>query len=103
MVRLLLLDNDTRPQPKTDRYCVKCQQDLKPTSPARMIHLIYDGAPMIVHPEDEAAYELPEGAEDYGWQLLGMDCVRSVGIDWTHETPATPTSKSATASDAEDE
>ncbi len=32
-IRAIFLDFDARPEPKTNRFCAKCQRDIKPGSP----------------------------------------------------------------------
>lgn len=44
--------NCNAPQPKTERFCVRCQKDIRPQSPARVVHLV-NGGPFALHPEDE--------------------------------------------------
>lgn len=78
--RTVFLDNDTRRQPKTKRFCVRCQKDLKPGSNVRSVHLV-DNGPFALHPEDEGK----PVAKDGGWWLLGPECVSKIGIEWTHE------------------
>lgn len=68
------------PQPKTDRFCARCQKDIRPATPARAIHLIAGGS-TILHPEDESLYT-PDGG-DLGAHLLGMDCARRIGMEWS--------------------
>lgn len=82
------LDYDARRQSKTDRACVRCQRDIKPSSPARGVHLV-DGGNFILHPDDEEKYQQanPRGhGGDLGAWLLGMDCARQIGLEWS--TPA---------------
>ncbi len=73
-MRTVFLDYDARPQPKTKRWCSKCQRDIKPTSAARVIRLRVDDM-HILHPDD---------AGDQGeMALLGMDCAQLVGLEWS--------------------
>ena len=76
------LDYDARRQPKTDRSCVRCQRDIKPGSPTRMVHVV-DGGNWILHPNDEGIYV--SNAGDLGMFEVGMDCARIIGLEWTHE------------------
>lgn len=80
MYRTKFLDYDARREPKTDRYCVRCQKDLKKGAEFRQIHLV-DGGAMILHPEDEAIYMSDAG--DLGTHLLGMECARIIGMEWS--------------------
>lgn len=73
-MRAIFLDYDSRPKTKTERYCAKCQRDIKPGSLARTIRLrIADMH--VLHPDD--AGELGEPA------LLGMDCAKNIGLEWS--------------------
>jgi hypothetical protein len=80
-MRTKFIDFDARHEPKTVRFCIRCQRDIKPGQPARMVHVL-DG-PHAIHPEDEPAQIQP--AEDTGWWLLGMECARILGMEWTHD------------------
>jgi hypothetical protein len=82
LYRTTELDYDSRRKPKTNRSCVRCQRDIKPFSPARSVHVI-DGGISILHPEDEDKY-VPDG-DDCGAFLVGMDCARLIGMEWTTE------------------
>lgn len=73
------IDGDYRHEPKTDRFCVRCQKDIKPNAPTRTVHLL-DGH-MILHPQDEHLYE--SDARDTGHFIVGMDCARTIGLEWT--------------------
>jgi hypothetical protein len=79
--RLQFIDYDARPQPKTNRFCCKCQKDLKPGQPHRYAHV--DDQMCAVHPDD--ILERGADASDYGWLLLGMDCAKKVGLEWCVE------------------
>lgn len=79
-IRKTELDYDSRNKPKTNRHCVKCQRDIKPSSQARMIRVI-DGGCNILHPVDEHKYVPDSG--DMGWHLIGMDCARKIGLEWS--------------------
>ena len=79
-------DPDFRRDPKTNAYCVRCQKDLKPGTPRRYVHLIgAGGGGWFLHPDDESKYVPDDG--DGGFIAIGMDCVKRVGIEWTHEQP----------------
>lgn len=75
--RTLELDYDARREPETDRFCIKCQKDLKPGQPARTVYLESGGGPsVLVHPEDIALVPVDS------W-LLGMDCAKQIGLEWS--------------------
>lgn len=75
--------NCNAPQPKTDRFCVRCQKDIKPNSPARMVHLV-NGGPFALHPDDERKFAaIGNSAGDLGSWLVGMDCAKQIGMEWT--------------------
>lgn len=78
--RIKEIDYDARREPKTNRFCVRCQKDIKPTSPARTVHLV-DGGVFALHPDDESKYISDNG--DQGAWLVGMDCARIIGMEWT--------------------
>lgn len=80
MVRTKFIDPDYRKTPKTDRYCVRCQRDIKPETQARMVHVVESGI-SVLHPEDEKLYTPDAG--DRGLQLIGMDCAAAIGMEWT--------------------
>lgn len=81
-LRTKFLDYDARKLPKTDRFCIMCQRDLKPNQPCRSVHLI-NGTMLVLHPGDEAKYTPNSG--DMGSHLIGMDCARKLGMEWTRE------------------
>lgn len=72
--RTTFLDFDARRDPRTDRFCIRCQRDLRPGMRARVVWMV-PGEPMLVHPEDR------DGSEE-SW-LLGPECLRRVGAEWT--------------------
>lgn len=78
--RTKFIDPDNRRAAKTDRFCVRCNKDIKPSSPARSVHLVNGGLD-ILHPEDEAIYTSDAG--DCGAFLVGMDCANRIGLEWT--------------------
>src|SRR3990167_9410732 len=85
------LDGDFRRDPKTDRFCVRCQKDMKLGQSARVVHLV-GGGHLVLHPSDEDAYTAAMKAEpngelarsDLGCFPIGMDCARKLGMEWTH-------------------
>lgn len=86
-IRTAYLDHDTRREPKTDHFCAKCQRDLKPGQPFRVIHIIHGGG-CVLHPDDESVYVADAG--DMGCFPVGMDCARKIGIEFTSEGWVTP-------------
>jgi hypothetical protein len=81
--RVAYLDSDTRRSPKTDRYCVRCQKDIKPGAATRMVHVV-DGGVNILHPEDENIYlKVGNQRGDCGMHLVGLDCARQLGMEFT--------------------
>lgn len=78
--RTKFLDYDARRKPKTDHSCVKCQRDLKPGQPFRIVH-VFEGA-FVVHPDGPQ----PDDVSAYP---VGMDCAKAIGMEWTREPDAT--------------
>lgn len=62
------------------RQCARCLRVLRDNQKARVIHIV-DGGSSILHPDDEALYK-SDGA-DLGAHLLGMDCARKIGLEWS--------------------
>lgn len=90
--RIAFIDFDARRTPKTDRWCIMCQRDLKPSAKARRVRVIdIGGGPYSIHPEDEATFDAlggrlpdhPDEQRDLGQQLIGLDCARKHGLEWT--------------------
>jgi hypothetical protein len=79
--RLKGIDNDCRREPKTNRFCIRCQRDLPAGAQERMIHLVESC--MAVHPEDEGMLAT-FAHEDHGWWLVGVDCAKIIGLEYTH-------------------
>lgn len=78
------MDPDYRRDPKGSNWCCRCQKDLKPDQPRRVVHLVCEG-PYALHPDDEAAYAAApdkQGA-DYGWALIGADCAKRIGLEFS--------------------
>jgi hypothetical protein len=87
VLRTLLMaacDPDYRREPKTKHFCARCQRDLKPGTERRYLHLIQAGDE-ILHPEDEPLYVSDD--RDVGFVEVGMDCVKHIGLEWTHVSP----------------
>ncbi|RJO72839.1 MAG: hypothetical protein C4523_02390 [Myxococcales bacterium] len=81
-MRTKFLDFNARHQPKTNIFCCRCQRDIRPGTPYRMVHLIGGGA-YVLHPADEANYKPDAG--DCGAHPIGPDCARKLGLGWTHQ------------------
>jgi hypothetical protein len=75
------LDPDCRPEPKTSRFCIRCQKDIRPDRPARRVWLDDRRWATVVHPEDR--HLVPP--ENLGEWLLGMDCAKKIGMEWSVE------------------
>lgn len=73
-MRTKFLDYDSRPEPKTSRWCCRCQRDIKQGSLARVVCLRVNDM-HVIHPED--ANE--EGDE----HLIGLDCAKVMGLEWS--------------------
>jgi hypothetical protein len=71
-MRSIFLDFDSRPEPKTDRWCVKCQRDIKPGRPARIVRVL---EAQVLHPDDAGG-----AGEEY---LIGLDCATQLGLEWS--------------------
>lgn len=81
--RTKFIDYDARRNPKTTRYCVCCQKDIKPGSKFR---LVYVGEGMeAIHPEDVQTYlsSPVKSSIDIGPFELGMTCAKKLGLEWT--------------------
>jgi hypothetical protein len=74
-LKLQFLDYDTRRKPKTKHFCIKCQCDLKPDEPYRVVHL-YEG-PFIVHPKGT------QPKSSVAAYPVGMGCAKVIGMQWT--------------------
>lgn len=96
MIRTKFIDFDARRDPKTNRYCVCCQKDLKEGQPHRVVFV--GEAMHAIHPDDIEQYlALPIGQRSsiqIGAELMGMACAKKLGIEFTSpegtETPADP-------------
>ena len=78
-IRKELIDYDARRKPRTKRFCVKCQKDLDSGRPVRRVYVTRDME--AVHPDDLGRYARSEG--DFCWLLIGNDCARILGMEWT--------------------
>lgn len=89
--RLKFIDFDARRDPKTKRWCIMCQRDLKPLARARTVRVAdIGGAPYSVHPDDETQFDAEgativatNGYRDLGQCLIGLDCAKAHGLEWT--------------------
>lgn len=71
-MRQVFLDYDARREPKTTRFCVCCQKDIKPDRAARIVRVL---DAMVLHPEDAG-----DAGTDY---LVGVDCAHKIGWEFT--------------------
>jgi hypothetical protein len=77
-IRKKFIDYVSRRKPRTKRFCVKCQKDLD----LKLVRRVYVTADMeAVHSNDIARY-IPV-VSDLGWLLIGHDCARILGTEWT--------------------
>lgn len=81
--RMKFIEYDARPEPKTSRYCVMCQRDLKPGKPHRFVYVA--ATYQAVHPDD-LEKRSPLQSDD-GWQRIGLDCAEKLGLEWTIDEP----------------
>lgn len=75
------IDPDYRREPRTDFFCVRCQRDIlrvRGSEPPPQVYVRENGH-VIVHAAD---VERAMRSGDIGWQTIGWDCARLVGIDW---------------------
>lgn len=76
-VRKEFIDYDARREPRTKRFCVRCQKDLDPGKPVRRVYVTGDME--AIHPDDFGRYLPSDG--DFGWLLIGNDCARILGMN----------------------
>lgn len=74
--RTKFLDYDARREPKTDHFCIKCQKDLNPKKPRRIVLL---AGMMALHPSD---YDMRRRIHHEIWPI-GMCCAKKLGMEWT--------------------
>lgn len=60
------LDPDFRKDPKTDRYCVRCQKDIKPGAVAIRVNVDWD------------TWQVWRDAA--GEHMMGIDCAKKIGL-----------------------
>ena len=77
--RLKFLEYDSRPEPKTEHFCIACQRDLDPSKPYRTVRLTREM--MVVYPGDKP----PQTAEVWA---IGPDCAEKLGLEWSTPAPA---------------
>ena len=83
------IDPDFRRNPKTNRFCERCQRDLKPGQPYRLICYELD-VMEAVHQDD---WEIAQAhitanrtcRDPVCIQPIGMDCARKLGLEWSRE------------------
>ena len=87
--RIKFIDFDARRDPKTKRWCIMCQKDIKPDAKARLVQFVdIEGGPYAIHPDDVEYIEagilaLPPKAVRHENQVIGSDCAKRLGIEWT--------------------
>ncbi len=69
------LDADNRREPKTNRFCAKCQKDIHADHKARIVRVFMQD--IVVHPSNDLDFP------SHDKLLIGMDCARAIGIEWT--------------------
>lgn len=68
-----------------------CQRDLKPGTKTRSVRVVdIGGGPYSVHPDDETQFDAEgativaaNGYRDLGQCLIGLDCAKAHGLEWT--------------------
>ena len=78
-IRKEFIDYDARREPRTKRFCVRCQKDLDSDKLVRRVYVTGDME--AIHPDDFGRYLPSDG--DFGWLLIGNDCARILGMEWT--------------------
>lgn len=87
--RIKFIEFDARRDPKTKRWCIMCQKDIKPGAKARFVRFVdIGGGPYAIHPDDVEYIEsgvlaLPANAVRHEDQVIGSDCARKLGLEWT--------------------
>ena len=91
-IRRKWMDPDFRRDPKTGRFCLICQRDLKDGQPHRRVMYELDRYEAI-HSEDweQAERQIPPTRPQYGHDSvlihpIGMDCARRLGLEWSRES-----------------
>lgn len=73
-MRTTFLDYDARREPKTVRYCCKCQKDILPNQVARVVMLRLSDM-HVVHPDDATG--------ECELHLVGLDCAKKIGLEFS--------------------
>lgn len=87
--RIKFIDFDARRDPKTKRWCIMCQKDIKPEAKARFVQFVdIGGGPYAIHPDDveyikSGILTLPANAVRHEDQVIGTDCAKKLGLEWT--------------------
>lgn len=71
-MRSVFLDYDTRREPRTTRFCVRCQRDIGIDHPARIIRVLDE---LVLHPDDAGTC-----GEEF---LIGLDCAHQIGLEYS--------------------
>lgn len=83
--RTAYIDCDNRRDPKTDKFCVRCNRDLEPSQDHGLVHLV-DGGPFALHPEDEEIYSKSgNDRSDLGMFFIGLDCAKKIGLEFVRK------------------
>lgn len=86
--RTKYLDPDFRRNPKTNRYCIICQRDLKEGQPHRRICYELD-VYEAVHADDweiaaaDISTRRAPHLDAVQYELIGMDCAKRLGFDYS--------------------
>lgn len=81
MERVKCIDPDYRRDPKTKRFCIRCQRDIYDGAKYMLVYIRASGHE-AVHPRFA---KLLADSKELGWQPIGMDCARIIGLDWCKE------------------
>lgn len=80
-IRTVFIECNARPEPKTNRYCVVCQKDIKPGRPARVAEWELDTFHAI-H-VDDLGRARAEIIRPMDTGLLGADCAKRLGLEYS--------------------
>lgn len=73
---------DTRRTPRTSRYCVMCQRELRAGSTCYEVRLL-NNEYTLIHPEDWDEAKAPEQSF-----LVGPECMKKMALTYlTHQAP----------------
>jgi hypothetical protein len=84
-------DFDARREPKTARYCIRCQKDLSPNQPARRALLRQSDMHLVAH------YDFTQYPLGHQVVLLGLDCAARFGTRFSVPEYGTPEAKQGTS------